>query len=109
MAKTAVALLFVLNVAVLVWLRTLPDDSPITGGVLEQDASGNVVALEAQVRCGRMYRRAFVEHVTANRVASGVLLADTCFLLLVALALSVRENFICNRFLFGCVGAELEG
>jgi len=94
MMKLVVALFFVLNVVMLIWMEMLPDDRAVSRKLLAHDADGNVGALQIQVETGRGYQRLFIKHQSATRWSRAILLGNVCmfFLGAVVLVLLGRER-----------------
>jgi len=100
MMKLVVALFFILNVALLVWMQTLPNDSAVLRAVLAEDVGGDIGAnvagkigaLEMQVRAARQYQGLFGKHQTANKVARVLLLANACIFFLGSLLLAMEAK-----------------
>ncbi len=90
--RVASALLFVINLAVWVWMRTWPQSDGRAAHALAVDSNGNIGALELQVRVARGYVVS-LEYVTFSSMIVGFLvLTNPAAFLYLATRLTARKQ-----------------
>jgi len=86
-----VAVLFTLNAATLVWMKLLPEESPVLKDVFPEKVDIDK-ALLVKDMAGAHYVRLYRKHAAANTIASVLLFLDACFVFAVALVLCMRRE-----------------